>query len=162
MPRHFRFNAVETIALPNSKSSVYKLDLTLTGVTNASALDVPVCVTFMVPEGMRAQRVRLVHYGTETEILTPSVYEESGVSYARFVLDGFSTYVLAESSHTPGDIDGDGKVNITDVMQLLKYVAGVTGVTVTYADVNGDGYENITDVMQLLKYVAGVTDVKIY
>ncbi len=47
-------------------------------------------------------------------------------------------------------------------MQLLKYVAGVTNVTVTYADVNDDGNEDIADVMTLLKYVAGVTSVKIY
>lgn len=133
------------------------MNMTLTGVTNASALDVPVCVTFKVPTGMTAQRVRLVHYGDETEILTPSVYTEEGVSYVRFVLDGFSPFALAEINRIPGDMNNDGKVDSEDVLKLLKYVAHVEGIDLSdCGDVDGDGKIDSTDVLRLLKAVAGI------
>ncbi len=149
----------------NSEHPVYYLDMELSGVTNTGALDVPVCVSFAVPDGMIWQRVRLVHLvGADPDVLVPSSYEEDGKHYARFVLDGFSPYALAERERIPGDVDESGAVDIADVMHLLKCVAGVTGVTLAddQGNVNGDDALNIADVMHLLKYVAGVTGVNIY
>ncbi len=55
-----------------------------------------------------------------------------------------------------GDANEDGKVNITDVTTLLKYLAKWEGVTVneTLSDVNVDGKVTNSDVTMILKYLA--------
>ena len=55
-----------------------------------------------------------------------------------------------------GDVNGDGKVNITDVTILISMLIGNnTPVLHSSAngDVNSDGYVNITDVTTLINYV---------
>ena len=57
--------------------------------------------------------------------------------------------------YLPGDINGDGKVNIFDVIRLLKHVTGENVEIYANPDVNGEGKVNIFDVIRLLKYVTG-------
>ncbi len=54
-----------------------------------------------------------------------------------------------------GDANGDGKVNVSDVTALLKYIAG-WGVTIDTeaADVDLSEKVNLSDVVMLLKYLA--------
>ena len=55
-----------------------------------------------------------------------------------------------------GDVTGDGKVDIMDVIRLLKYVSGWEVAIVSgNSEVTGDGDINIMDVIRLLKYVSG-------
>ena len=62
---------------------------------------------------------------------------------------------VTSADHLPGDATGDGKVNLSDVVRLLKYVSG-WDVTVEEAncDVTGDGSITLSDVVRLLKYVS--------
>jgi hypothetical protein len=57
----------------------------------------------------------------------------------------------------PGDLNGDGEINITDVTLLINYL--LSGVAedqaVDAADVNGDGSVNISDVVYLISLVVG-------
>ena len=64
---------------------------------------------------------------------------------------------LIVCAYTPGDINGDGEVDINDAMCLLKYVAGwkLDGVVIEALDVNGDGRVNTKDAIQILRYIAG-------
>jgi hypothetical protein len=58
-----------------------------------------------------------------------------------------------------GDLNGDKKTNITDVVTALRGVAGLVTLTAdqqTSGDVNGDKKFNITDVVLMLRYVAGL------
>ena len=58
----------------------------------------------------------------------------------------------------PGDVDGNGEVNMKDVLLLRKLIAGVEAYSTKYskrADVNGDGDVNMKDVLQLRKILAG-------
>ena len=51
-----------------------------------------------------------------------------------------------------GDINNDGKINITDVVLLRAHIVGtkkLTGDDFTYADVNLDGKTNIVDVVMI-------------
>lgn len=51
------------------------------------------------------------------------------------------------------DVNGDGKVNIIDLMQIAQYIVGVEGAS--GADVNGDGKMNILDLMLVAQYIVG-------
>lgn len=53
-----------------------------------------------------------------------------------------------------GDLNEDGEVDITDVVQLLDRVAAGEAVELSIGDMNGDGEVDITDVVQLLDQVA--------
>ena len=60
---------------------------------------------------------------------------------------------LLEPGHgfTPGDVNHDNVVNITDVTMLISYAMGAdNGICPTCADVNGDGGVNISDVTVLI------------
>ena len=59
----------------------------------------------------------------------------------------------------PGDLTGDGSVDMKDILMLRKCIAGVEGLTeeqLKRADVDGDGTVNMKDVLKLRKTVAGV------
>ena len=58
----------------------------------------------------------------------------------------------------PGDLNGDGLVNITDAIELLKYVAKLKNNVVNEAgtDIDGNGTVNINDAIALLKQIAGL------
>lgn len=66
----------------------------------------------------------------------------------------------------PGDINGDGKVNVADVVRLAQYVkAKYVGVEIASGsgDTNGDGKVNVADVVRLAQYVkAKYVGVEIY
>ena len=55
----------------------------------------------------------------------------------------------------PGDVNGDGKCNLSDVTRLMQYFAewdvSVDGVA---ADVTGDGTVALSDVTRLMQYFA--------
>ena len=61
----------------------------------------------------------------------------------------------------PGDIDGDGVVDIADVSLLLRYYSAIgTGIEVSIVpgsqDVDGDDYMMISDVSTLLRYYSAL------
>lgn len=63
---------------------------------------------------------------------------------------------ITVSSHKPGDINGDGKVNNQDGTYLLRYLAGWSvDIDSSALDVNGDGKVNNQDGTVLLRYLAG-------
>lgn len=68
--------------------------------------------------------------------------------------DGVCTVCGAKEA-LPGDLNGDGKVNILDLIRLKKYLAGAKVELVGSADVTGDGKVNILDLIRLKKYLAG-------
>ncbi len=80
-------------------------------------------------------------------------------SQYRFRVDKNATFTASfkpSITHTPGDINGDGKVNNKDLNRLMKYLAGENVETVEAAlDVNGDGKVNNKDLNRLMKHLAG-------
>jgi len=73
--------------------------------------------------------------------------------------DGVATTSFDVKDTICGDVDGDGKVNTKDRMDLTRYLAGMTGYTadkidMTAADVNCDGRVNAQDRMILTRYLA--------
>lgn len=57
-----------------------------------------------------------------------------------------------------GDIDGDGKIAMADLMMCLHHVSGrklLTGREFQAADIDGDGTVAMKDLMKILHYVSG-------
>ncbi len=55
-----------------------------------------------------------------------------------------------------GDVNGDGKINVSDVTALINMIMGITTMDATVADVNGDGKVNVSDVSALINIILGI------
>ena len=55
-----------------------------------------------------------------------------------------------------GDVNGDGKINVSDVTALINMIMGITTMDETVADVNGDGKVNVSDVSALINIILGI------
>ena len=67
---------------------------------------------------------------------------------------------FVETVFVTGDVNGDGVVNISDAVALLRYLAGDESVNIIIgnSDMNGDGTVNISDAVTLLRRLAGYND----
>ena len=79
-----------------------------------------------------------------------NVFDENAENVTFAVVPGSVTV----SSRTPGDINGDDKVNNKDVLWLMRFLKG-REVTVVpgSTDINGDGKNNNKDVLWLMRYI---------
>ena len=67
--------------------------------------------------------------------------------------------VVKGSDELLGDVDGNGTINLTDVLKLRRYLANstkwsLTDAEKTRADVNKDEKINLSDVLKLRRYLA--------
>ena len=86
---------------------------------------------------------------------TPTLYVPMASIEAYQTTDYWSrfTHIVGvdfPNESTPGDVDGDGIVNITDVTTLIDYLLSGGTVNESGADVDGDGIINITDITELI------------
>ena len=59
-------------------------------------------------------------------------------------------------THIPGDVNGDGEVNLKDLVALAQKVAGwEVDVDENALDVSGDGDVDLADVTKLAQHLAG-------
>ena len=109
----------------------------------------------------------LSYYGAFTDkgILN---YAMINLEDAEYVAILFGIYVKLggePDDYMPGDITGDGKVNIDDVTALQRYLAEFAGINKTRVekcgDVNRDGKINIDDVTFMQRFLAEFSGVKI-
>ncbi len=58
-------------------------------------------------------------------------------------------------SYVPGDANGDGKVNVTDIVEMVNYILGKPSANFNKAaaDVNGDGEVNVTDIVSVVSVI---------
>ena len=56
----------------------------------------------------------------------------------------------------PGDVNGDGRVNVSDVTTLINMILGITEKDEQLADINGDGRVNVSDVTALINIILGI------
>ena len=55
----------------------------------------------------------------------------------------------------PGDVNGDNKIDVGDIMAVINYMAGQTaGITLKTADVNGDSKVDVGDIMAIINIMA--------
>ena len=75
------------------------------------------------------------------------------------LVDGKCSVCGYEEGETvvPGDLTGDDKVDVTDLIRLKKYIADNTTALAGDADLNGDNKVDILDLIRLKKIIAGET-----
>ena len=57
-----------------------------------------------------------------------------------------------------GDVNGDGRVNVSDVSALINMILGLEPMVEARADVNGDGRVNVSDVSALINIILGINE----
>jgi hypothetical protein len=80
------------------------------------------------------------------------------------VSDPKTVFISTSGMGTPGDINGDGAITLTDAIVALQIAAGLTppagaiqaGYTPSLGDVNGDGKTGLPEVLYILQKTAGV------
>ncbi|MBQ8965722.1 MAG: hypothetical protein IJ063_16255 [Ruminococcus sp.] len=68
-------------------------------------------------------------------------------------------YVAHGSEPVKGDINGDGEINVTDVVLAaahVKSIRALEGDWLARADINGDGDVNVTDLTWIAAFVKGL------
>ena len=75
---------------------------------------------------------------------TPSVIEME-------LADGTDPFAIIQ-----GDVNGDGKVNVSDVAALVNMILGITPMDDVAADVNGDSKVNVSDISALINLILGI------
>ena len=67
------------------------------------------------------------------------------------------SWVEITTTNLKGDVNGDGKVNVTDVTTLVNMILGVIPKNESRADINGDGKVNVSDVTALVNIILGTS-----
>lgn len=97
----------------------------------------------------------LYSYDKEEHEFVFNIYnigENKTIGFGSIVIEGELT---APVSILLGDVNGDGIVNVTDVVCLVSYILGsnTTDIILEAADVNGDGDINITDAVGITNII---------
>ncbi len=96
----------------------------------------------------------LQRYGTKSILITFTVV----VAMIIFV-----AAVTGAPDYVAGDVNGDGVIDVRDVVLVQKHILGLqypplTAVQLLAADVNGDGEINVSDVVEIMKIALGIID----
>ncbi len=106
--------------------------------------------------------------GTLDEVCRQCGYTVTGEAteaHGHVMRDGVCTVCgysenAVEPEVTTGDVNGDGKINLSDIFMIKSYIAGQMNFDETQmkaADINGDGKANLADLFLVKNYVsAGV------
>ena len=96
-------------------------------------------------------------YGRVTSIAPGEVEITAQVKGSEAAATCTVTVTERTTARTPGDADGDGAVDLKDIVQIARYLAGGWDAVIDLinSDVNGDGEVNLKDVVILRRYLAG-------
>ena len=132
---------------PTSTLSKYRLDYSLDGGVN--------WVTAITIDNLEAAEAPEKSQALATWFLNLTADQPALLRIAMIAGGSGSTYVddivLYYSDNMPGDVNGDGEINIADVNCVINVI--LTDVENGAADVNGDGEVNIADVNAIIDII---------
>jgi hypothetical protein len=96
-------------------------------------------------------------------VLTSNYGANNGGNYVgrRCWFDDLKAYKYASKAEGPivvgikGDVNGDGEVNVADLVAVSNYMAGDDTVSKEKADVNSDGEVNVADLVAISNIMSG-------
>ena len=80
------------------------------------------------------------------------VSAHSAMLYLYVPGNGMAAYLLSKNVKL-GDVNGDGKVDVSDVTALINMILGTTPADLEVADINADGILDVTDVTALINAI---------
>ena len=105
----------------------------------------------------------MVNSGSNLQLINCEITKPAGafVEYGNITTSDSYSYYTGEIEILPkaaqrGDVNGDGKVNVSDVTMLVNMILGITPVDAARADINGDTKVNVSDVTSLINIILGV------
>ena len=88
--------------------------------------------------------------------VTEDVYYEIGdIVNGKFTVNNITAQYQGGDESMPGDVNGDGKVNVSDVTALVNMILGTIPKDLDRGDINGDGNVNVSDVTALINIILG-------
>ena len=85
------------------------------------------------------------------------IQQTAGNKTTPIYIDDVTLYYTAKGSGLlQGDVDRNGKVNVSDVTALINMILGVTTMDMEAADVDGNGKVNVSDVTALINIILGI------
>ncbi len=84
------------------------------------------------------------------------INQTAGASATKVYLDDLTIYHNGDLKLILGDVNFDGRVNVSDVTELVNMILGVVEMEPLLGDVNGDGKVNVSDVTALINIILGV------
>lgn len=75
------------------------------------------------------------------------------------ITDGETTDQQDKPKLSKGDMDGDGKISVTDIAMVASHLKGIHPLTADQlkaADINGDGDVNVSDIAAMAAHIKGI------
>ena len=74
---------------------------------------------------------------------------------AEYNLHGMSLVLFDEQTGLAGDVNADGKVDISDIVAIINHIAGASDYSPQVCDVNTDTNVDISDIVSVINIIAG-------
>ena len=93
--------------------------------------------------------------GNEYSLYYGGIREVTYNGYLGANIVGTPDFEFRTPTIQPGDANGDGQVNVTDIVAIVNYIMDnpPAGFNFTAADVNNDGAVNVTDIVQIVNII---------
>ena len=118
-----------------------------------------VTVSIAVPDGMDGAKCKV--YRAENDGTLTDMKASLNDGKLTFTTDHFSLYIIAQFAIKPGDVNGDGIVNSTDAIEILRYNSKTIKLTepqLAAANVDGSNSVDSNDAILILRYNAKTID----
>lgn len=115
---------------------------------------------YNIPSGATQAVATLYHQTTSKEYIeflrdTNVTNNKGQIAYDQWVIGGMSAPIVMDSSMIdisgtepiPGDVNGDGVVNVSDLLIMISQWGECPTSGDCLSDVNGDGYVSVTDLL---------------
>ena len=119
-----------------------------------------------IPVKVMGETTQLVKGGVTVTLFWPvSISKNEAVKYRLAMtggsktvasyIDNFTIYYTdkGKAETTPGDVNGDGIVNVSDVTALINRILGDSSFSDEVCDINADGEVNVSDVTALINSI---------
>ena len=116
------------------------------------------------PEMVDPDKLRLYRFNEYSycwELLPVQGVDRENCIIWALTTGGFSTFGVFEFKYVPGDLDGDGKINVGDAIMVLRHIVGLSvlqDAALMAADVDGDGKVNVGDAIMILRHIVGLIE----
>ena len=145
------FGAMTSVTIPSTVTSIRQY-----AFVNCSGLEA-IYPQMMEPQEVSYPSPTTIFDGVNKEVCKIIVPRGTLTKYKSTIPWSYFLNIEQEGGGTPGDVNGDGKVNVSDVTALINMIMGLTPMDESVADVNGDGRVNVSDVTALINIILGIS-----